>query len=149
MLLDTLPSTGAGTRVLDFGCGTGIIGATVLLRNPGTQVELLDSDILSLIAAWENVPEASLSLGSGLAAAEGGPYDLIVSNPPFHEGKSEDLEVIHELITDAPDYLTKKGSLLMVVQRRLPLQRPLEAAFTRAEIVTEDATYRVWQAWRR
>ena len=57
--------------------------------------------------------------------------------------------MIGELIADAPDYLAKRGSLLMVTQRRLPVQRPLEAAFRRVEIVAEDATYRVWQAFRR
>ncbi len=119
------------------------------MREPGAEVDLLDNDILSLVAAWENAPGGRPCLGTEIAAAERSPYDLIVSNPPFHEGKSEELEVIGELIADAPDHLTKKGSLLIVTQRRLPVQRPLEAAFRRVEIVAEDATYRVWQAFRR
>jgi len=149
LLLDALPRVEPGARVLDFGCGSGMIGATVHMREPSAGVDMLDNDILALVAAWENVPCARPCLGTKIAATERGPYDLIVSNPPFHDGKSEDLHVIGELIADAPGHLAKRGSLLMVVQRRLPLQRPLEAAFRRVEIVAEDATYRVWQAFRR
>jgi len=149
LLLDALPTVEPGARVLDFGCGSGMIGAAVLIREPSAEVDLLDNDILSLVAAWENVPDGRPCLGMRLAATEKGPYDLIVSNPPFHEGKSEELDVIGELIADAPNYLAKRGSLLMVTQRRLPVQRPLEAAFRRVEIVAEDATYRVWQGFRR
>ena len=149
LLLGALPKVEPGARVLDFGCGSGIIGATVLARQPDAEVDLLDNDILALVAAWENVPGGRPCLGTEMAATERGPYDLIVSNPPFHEGKSEDLDVIGELVAEAPGHLQKNGSLLMVVQRRLPVQRPLEAAFPRVEIVAEDATYRVWQGWRR
>ena len=149
LVVDALPTLRPGARVLDFGCGSGIIGAAVLIREPGAEVDLLDNAILSLVAAWENVPGGRPYLGTEIAATERGPYDLIVSNPPFHEGKSEDLGVIGELIADAPGHLAKRGSLLLVAQRRLPVQRPLEAAFRRVEIVAEDATYRVWQAFRR
>ena len=51
-------------------------------------------------------------------------YDLIVSNPPYHEGKGETERVLEELASGAPAHLTEGGMLLLVTQRRLPGSTP-------------------------
>lgn len=148
LLLDAVPTPPPGARVLDFGCGSGIVGGVLLDRNPELEVDLLDIDAVALEAAAENVPGARTLLGDGLAGADADTYDHIVGNPPYHEGKAESLEAIETLVRDAPGRLRAGGALIVVVQRRLPVGKMLEERFDRVEPLAADGTYRVWRAVR-
>ena len=46
-------------RVLDYGAGSGVIGAALRLREPTVDLHLLDSDALALEAAAKNLPGSS------------------------------------------------------------------------------------------
>lgn len=148
LLLDVLTVPSGSVRVLDYGCGTGILGGALRARNPELGVDLLDADAVALEAASENVPGGRPVLGDGLDAVRDARYRRIVSNPPYHEGKAETLRVVERLIADAPARLTDGGALEMVVQRRLPVERPLREAFSEVEAVAETGTHRVWRALR-
>lgn len=152
LLLDALPTIRPGSRVLDFGCGTGVIARTVMDRaaedypDGQLEVDLLDADALALEASRRNVPSArELLPGWGLSGASG-PYDWILSNPPFHEGKGETKRVLEDLAADASGHLTGRGSLVLVTQRRLPVGRLLEEGFRRVDILSETSVFRVWSA---
>ena len=90
LLIGALPPLRAGARVLDYGCGSGVIGASAAAHAPGIALDLLDSDSVALEAARENVPGARLLLGASLADAGSARYDAILSNPPLHKGVAED-----------------------------------------------------------
>ena len=64
LLIGALPPLRAGDRVLDYGCGSGVIGAAALAAEPGIVLDLLDDDAVALEAARENVPGARLVLGN-------------------------------------------------------------------------------------
>jgi 16S rRNA (guanine1207-N2)-methyltransferase len=147
LLLRALPPVPAGSRVLDYGCGSGVIGATMLAREPGIDLTMLDNDAVALEAVRENVPGARLVLGTSLPDASD-PYDLILSNPPLHQGIAEDRALLNQLIADAPAHLKSNGILQVVVQRRVPLDRTFAEHFGRAEVVAENGRYRIWRARR-
>jgi 16S rRNA (guanine1207-N2)-methyltransferase len=147
LLLASLPPIPSEARVLDFGCGSGVIGGEILRRQPEARIDLLDHDTVALVAAAENVPAGRAILSSGPRALDPeSPYDWIVSNPPYHSGKAEDLGVVGELVEGAPGLLTRRGTVVMVVQRRLAVRDALAEGFARVETLGEDATYRVWMA---
>jgi 16S rRNA (guanine1207-N2)-methyltransferase len=146
LLLAHLPPLTPASRVLDFGCGTGVIGAGLLAREPAAKVEMLDADALAIAAARENVPGARTLVATDLGAVAGTRYHFIVSNPPLHSGVREDHAVLLRLIADAPARLTRGGRLLIVVQRRVKAAEPIQAAFGNVEVVAETGTYRVLAA---
>lgn len=146
LLLEAMAAPSGRARVLDYGCGTGVLGGALRSRNPDLEVDLLDADALALEAAGENVTGARRVLGDRLDAVGGARYDRIVSNPPYHEGKAESLVVVERLVRQAPRHLTGAGVLEIVVQRRLPVDGPLREAFAEAEVVAETGTHRVWRA---
>jgi release factor glutamine methyltransferase len=73
--------------VLDVGVGTGAIALAILDEHPGARVTAIDASTDALALARENADRLGAQLElrphdlrDGLP---GGPYDLVVSNPPY------------------------------------------------------------------
>jgi 16S rRNA (guanine1207-N2)-methyltransferase len=145
LLVEALPALAPGCRVLDYGCGSGAIAAGVHCAQAAAVVAMLDNDTIALEAARENVPGARPMLADGIA---GGPFDLIVSNPPLHAGVAEQHGFLHGLIARAPAFLAPAGCLQIVVQRRVALDRLFAQHFAATSVVAENGRYRVWRASR-
>jgi 16S rRNA (guanine1207-N2)-methyltransferase len=145
LLLGALPGLPAEARLLDYGCGTGVVGYVASKRGKKLQVDLLDVDAVALEAASQNFPEASLLLHDGLPPVGSGPYDAILSNPPFHRGKAEDPGMILSLISGSGALLSRDGSLVLVAQKRLALEADLSRHFKDVEALSDDRTFRVWR----
>jgi 16S rRNA (guanine1207-N2)-methyltransferase len=130
-----------GARVLDFGCGYGIIG--LVAANLGaSQVDLVDANIMAVASAQENILRNRLEgvsafSGDGMAWAEDHSYDLIVSNPPFHAGKEVDFGVAEAFIEQAQRVLKNNGRLVLVANRFLRYDRQIQACFGNIEILTQ------------
>ena len=146
-LLAALPSLSPKTRMMDFACGAGVIGGALRRKRPEIDVWMTDADAVSVAAARENVPEATMFCGDAWSAVPlRRQFHLIVSNPPIHTGKGRDYSTLNELVSGAPLRLRDKGQLWLVVQRQIPADTPLNATFGRVRMVWQDSRYRVWSA---
>jgi 16S rRNA (guanine1207-N2)-methyltransferase len=146
LLLDSLPAVPPGARTLDFGCGHGVVGGVVAARTPTARLTFLDVDALALEAVSRNVPGARTLLGDGWGAAGDERWDVVVSNPPFHAGRSESLRLVRELATGAAGRLERDGWLALVTQRRHPVEASLEALFREVAVLGDDGPWRAWHA---
>ncbi len=74
-------------RVLDVGTGTGAIALAIADEHPGARVTALDSSHEALALAAENAARTHLEVllveGDLNGALPSGPYDVVVSNPPY------------------------------------------------------------------
>ena len=144
LLISVLPPLRTDARVLDYGCGSGVIGASAAAHAPAIALDLLDSDSVALEAARENVPGARRLLGASLADTGGVRYDAILSNPPLHTGVAEDHALLQQLIAQAPAHLHHAASSRSSARR--PLDRVLAAHFSTVAIAAETGSFRVWRA---
>jgi tRNA1(Val) A37 N6-methylase TrmN6 len=117
-------------RVLDVGCGVGIIGL-LIMRDWPVQMEIIDKQSEMIAYATHNYTINGLSVkayvGDFGTFAPDGQYDMIVSNPPFYDSavtQSEDTRLniaryahhlpIAELVAGAKRLLRPRGYFVFV-----------------------------------
>lgn len=149
-------------RVLDVGCGSGVLGAFLAraaqargLLQKGLHLDLVDVDALALEAARATLRRAGLDapevsvFGSDVYSGVSGRYDLIVSNPPFHEGVRTAYDAADRLIREAPEYLRPGGRLVLVANAFLPYRDALDQTFGSHAVLAETRRFRVYEARAR
>lgn len=142
-------AVGPGERVLDVGCGAGVIGIAASRRGAAA-VDMVDANLLAVQASARNLSRLGMA-GRAVAsdvfsAVAGERYDLIVSNPPFHRGKQVDYSVADRMIADAPVHLGKGGRLLIVANAFLAYGRRMERVFRTVETIAATRQYHVLRA---
>ena len=131
--LELLPS-GQTARVLDLGTGSGAVALALQHQRPAAQVTAVDASAAALAVAGANAQHLNLPVQWVLSHwmdAVTGPFDLIVSNPPYvaegdphlaaltHEPLSaltsgvDGLDDIRQIIAQAPNRLAPGGWLLL------------------------------------
>lgn len=145
LLLRTIEHIDPTTRVLDYGAGTGVIGAVALALG-AADVTLVEPDALAAEAARRNVPGANVVEARGWRALGTTHFDLILANPPYHQGKAETVTPVLDFLRGVQDHLSEGGSVRFVVQRRLRVEAPLRDLFSQVEVVADDGPFRVWEA---
>jgi 16S rRNA (guanine1207-N2)-methyltransferase len=146
LLLKALSDLQPSGKILDFACGSGVIGLALLNIEPGIELTLLDTSALAIESARRtfdsNGRQATILASDGLTELNGH-FDWIISNPPFHRSVDNDLEIAHRFFADAGNFLQKAGKILLVCNQHLPYQAWLKAYFKNVEIMSANRGYKV------
>jgi 16S rRNA (guanine1207-N2)-methyltransferase len=139
-------------KVLDFGCGSGVIGL-LLARRGAQHVDLIDVSLLAVASTRENLrllqlENACVYPSDVLEAVRDQQYNLIVSNPPFHTGKEVDYQVAETFISHAYHLLTPGGKLVLVANRFIRYDRLMQTYFKRVSTLTQTGKFHVLEAER-
>jgi 16S rRNA (guanine1207-N2)-methyltransferase len=142
LLLEALCKLSLDGDILDFACGAGVIGACIAARQTSGSVTLLDSNALALKSSEEtlasNQLQGTVLASDGLSELEG-QYDLIVSNPPIHEGIRTDNQLSMRLLESVHEHIRPAGMLVLVANIHLPYENWLSKRFKRShELLTND-----------
>ena len=70
-------------------------------------------------------------------------YDVIVSNPPFHQSRADQPELGQAFIAAAADALSETEQLWLVANRHLPYEAMLGARFTDIRKIVEQDGFKV------
>ena len=76
------------------------------------------------------------------------PYDAVIANPPFHQGRAAEPDLGAAFVAAAARILKPSGRLFLVANRQLPYEAVLAIAFREWEKLAEDGTYKVIRAER-
>ncbi len=145
LLRESLAPEGA-PRILDLGCGYGVIGLALALACPDATIDAVDVNERALGLTRDNA--AALGVAERVQALlpdqvdTATAYDEIWSNPPIRIGKA----ALHELLLTWLPRLTPDGVARLVVSKNLgadTLQRWLiEQGYTCDRVAT-DKGFRV------
>ena len=147
LLLETV-EVPAGARVLDMGCGGGVIGLTMAKADPRARLVLADVSKAAVDLAGENaalngVRNVEVRLSDGYQAVKGERFDAIVSNLPAHRGHQHDTAAAERIIAQAPGFLREGGELWLVANKALPYELPASHAFREVRVAAGDGRYKV------
>ena len=149
LLLQALEPLAVTGRVLDFACGNGVIGLALLAREPALDLALLDASALALEAARRSLRlnglQARVLASDGLAEGDGA-FDWIVSNPPFHRGVDNDLDIAAGFFDRAGTVLRHGGRIVVVFNRHLPYEHWARERFRSVERLAQSRVFTVIQA---
>jgi len=139
----------AGMRVMDLGCGCGVVGIVAAKIAGEENVFMSDADPLAVEIARRNaerngVPGVIVALSDGFKSVDAGEFDLILSNPPYQT----DFAVAKGFIEKGFNRLKIGGRLFMVTKRREWYKNKLISVFGGVEIHETDG-YFVFIAQRR
>jgi 16S rRNA (guanine1207-N2)-methyltransferase len=137
--------------VLDLGCGSGVVGLIAARLCPQGHVTLVDASSTAVEAArrtlaLNGVTNAEVLVSDCAAAVFDREFDVVVTNPPFHQGFGVEYEVARQFILDAARVLRPGGRLYLVANRFIRYDRWIEEAFGNVIAIYEDNRYRVLQA---
>ncbi|WP_417421061.1 methyltransferase [Halomonas sp.] len=135
-------------RVLDMGCGDGIISAWLAKR--GHAVTAVDVSAFA-VEATRRTLEANQVDGHVLqsdvySALESQTFDFIISNPPFHQERDVSYGPSQRLIRQAPEHLANRGRLVIVANVFLPYPDVLTDAFGSFGALADNRRFRVYGA---
>ena len=139
--------------VLDLGCGYGIVGLIAAEKARQGRVYLADSSVVAMEAArrtlaLNGVTNAEVHLSDGAAAVRDIRFDVVVTNPPFHQERQTDYNVAHQFIRDAASVLQRRGRLYVVANRFIRYEHQMNESFHQMSVAYEDNLYRVLLAVR-
>ena len=120
----------SGQKLLDLGCGAGLVGIAAAKVLGEENVWMTDVDPAAVRCAAENakrngVENVHLCCGDALDAVDASGFDWILSNPPYHA----DFSVAKKFIEKGFNRLKLGGKLVMVVKRELWYRNKLTAIF--------------------
>lgn len=117
LLLDFIPLEEVGGKILDLGCGYGVIGIA-LNKLTGANVDMVDVNLRALHLTEMNVSANKCQninvFESNVYENVNTKYTSIVTNPPIRAGK----KVVYDMLFNAKDYLTDDGNLYFVIRKQ-------------------------------
>jgi len=139
----------AGESFLDLGCGCGIVG--LLGSRLGAQVVCLDASRTAVEAtrrtlALNDLANINVVWSDCASGVHGRLFDVVATNPPFHQGAGADYEVGRQFVRDAADVLCAGGRLILVANRFLRYERVMSGLFSSVRVIHEDGRFRVLEA---
>ncbi|MFC9678459.1 methyltransferase [Streptomyces sp. NPDC056948] len=150
-----LPSGRGGRRVVDLGCGNGVVGTAVALADPEAEVLFVDESFQAVASAEatykaNGVPgHAEFRVGDGLAGVPSDSVDLVLNNPPFHSHQATTDATARRMFTGARRALRPGGELWVIGNRHLGYHVTLRRIFGNSRLVASDPKFVVLKAVKR
>ncbi len=147
LLLDTLPKLDG--KVIDIGCGAGVLGCVMATLNPEIELEMTDISALAIRSSQETLQANQLRgrvYPSDMFSDTGTQYDYIVTNPPFHSGLDTSYSATENLLAESVHHLVPTGSLWVVANSFLKYPPIIEQAFGRCDIAAKTSKFAIYHA---
>jgi 16S rRNA (guanine1207-N2)-methyltransferase len=135
--------------VLDLGCGYGFLSVRAIAA--GLQIKrlcLTDNNAAALLSAKQNLsqhypgPQCSI-VAADCADQVSDKFDLILCNPPFHQGFSVDDSLSDRFLRSAKNRLKPKGQAIFVVNSFISLEKKALGIFDHVQCLINNKQFKV------
>ncbi|ELN9577963.1 MULTISPECIES: 23S rRNA (guanine(1835)-N(2))-methyltransferase RlmG [Enterobacter] len=151
--MEHLPENLEG-EIVDLGCGNGVIGLTLLAKNPEASVVFSDESPMAVASSRLNVetnmPEAldrcEFMINNALSGVEPFRFNAVFCNPPFHQKHALTDNVAWEMFHHARRCLKINGELYIVANRHLDYFHKLKKIFGNCVTIATNNKFVVLKA---
>ncbi|MGB3410992.1 MAG: methyltransferase [Microthrixaceae bacterium] len=161
LFLDNLPDQAGQIRIIDLGCGNGVVGLVALVDNPDAELIFVDESYFAVASAEATIREnlggstgAEFVVGSGLDDLQGhgpierGSVDLIFNNPPFHVDHALSDSTAWQMFSESHAALRKGGQLWVIGNRHLAYHAKLKRIFGNCDVIDSSPKFVVYRSTR-
>ena len=148
--LEHIPQ-GPYQNILDLGCANGVIGIRAKMINPEAKISFSDVSAMSILSAKTNYvrhfkDEADFHWTNCYEGQAKNSLDLVLCNPPFHQGNTIGDFIAMQMFQDAYDALRPGGTLRVIGNSHLGYQMKLKKFFGNSKIVATNSKFIVCDA---
>ncbi|MXP67851.1 16S rRNA (guanine(1207)-N(2))-methyltransferase RsmC [Pantoea sp. Aalb] len=139
-------------KVLDVGCGNGILSTILSKYSPNVSLWLCDVHAAAIKCSKDTLLTNGLKgkiFPSNIFSDVNDRFDLIISNPPFHEGIQNNFTNAYNIIHGSIKHLNYGGELRIVANSFLPYENFLNQTFGNYKIIAKNNRFKVYSAIRR
>ncbi len=152
--LEHIP-TGGFRTIVDLGCGNGVIGVRARMLNGDAKILFTDESRMAVDSAEANFriffPEGPAEFlwthgCGGIAAASA---DLVLCNPPFHQGNTVGDFMAREMFRESERVLAPGGILRVIGNSHLHYPDILGRIFGNARVIAKNPKFTIVEARKR
>ena len=156
LLIEQMPVDPKYRRIVDLGCGNGVIGLIAAALNPAAELRFCDESFMAIAsaetnfrAAFAQARRAEFRVGDCLQGVANASQDLVLINPPFHQQHAVGDAVAWRMLKDARRVLVDNGELRLVGNRHLGYHAKLKKLFGNCETIASNNKFVILNAVKR
>lgn len=153
LFLQHIPKLEKYKKIIDLGCGNGVVGLIAAARNPDAELIFLDDSFMAVESARETFRSAfnqdrtaTFQTNDCLTGFEKNSADLILNNPPFHQDNAVGDEVAWKMFTQSKEVLKQYGELWVIGNRHLSYHIKLKKIFGNCEVMANNKKFVILKA---
>lgn len=148
--LEHIPK-GPFNKILDLGCANGILGIKAKMINPQSSIHFSDESHMAIQSAGLNyqrhfLDEATYHWTNCYEDGDTEEFDLVLCNPPFHQGNTIGDFIAWQMFQDAFRSLKKGGILRIVGNSHLGYHQKLKKTFGNYKMIATNNKFVVIEA---
>ncbi|ALO47631.1 methyltransferase [Pseudohongiella spirulinae] len=151
MLVETLPTVCKYIKsvdsIIDLGCGWGYLMMSTVFLGEARRVAT-DNNVTALLAAEKNFTQQNLAVqcvADDCAASIRERFDLILCNPPFHQGFSRGEGMTQKFLSAAARLSRRSTRAVFVVNQFIPLETLAAEHFSQIRLLSWENGFKVFE----
>lgn len=140
------------TQVVDLGCGYGYLSAQLIAtaKHPEQiNIQATDNNTAAILACQKNFLALGISgtVSPGDAGSEitSNCADLLICNPPFHQGFQVEGDLTVRFLNQAARILRPQGIALFVVNEFIPLNQKAQGLFAKVALLNKEKGFCIYR----
>jgi 23S rRNA (guanine1835-N2)-methyltransferase len=153
LLLENMAVGEQYQRIVDLGCGNGVLGLVAAVMNPASTLMFCDESHMAIASAranfqsaFDTTREAEFRVGNCLQGVDDDSRDLVLINPPFHLQHSIGDAIAWQMFKDARRVLAKGGELRIVGNRHLGYHAKIKKLFGNCTTIATNKKFVILSA---
>jgi 16S rRNA (guanine1207-N2)-methyltransferase len=142
-------SIGSAKKILDLGCGYGIVSIIIGLENKNVQIWACDTSQRAIDYTMKNCKKNKIEVKAILSNIfdkfNEELFDLILTNPPYVAGR----ETCYAFITESFKHLNKNGELQLVARHQKGgkmLEAKMKETFGNVDVLGKGSGFRLYRS---